>query len=1156
MPDGWGDWGGGSGGAASFSGSGPSASSGFTVPTGGGDTSALTSVGKTSTNLEDPVGSMQSAVQNMVGLAGSAGQKALGAIGSIGIPGLPSGVGPNLGGVAGTIGTVANAGLSVVGAGVKALQWPEQQVESWVAQQRVDAYQHGDPTGGVIANAIDQGFSNGSANPLTVLSQLGNTTHANAAALPQQAQTALDQGASANQVIDALMQSGGGFSQNKLGETVSSSALDPMNLIAPGASDALDAIKGAGKAVQLASDATQAAKVAEDIGVPTRIVGGAYNALTGELSGAGKWTVDKLLGGVTSDFFHAYGVGNYRALSSALSEIDPAAAKLLDDAASVALQNHYIASVVEGIGSRVRAGTQALGNVKQEIQIGLDRIASGKGARSIDLANDIRARVTDLSGVTDRVEYAANAIDKITGMGMTQARLAAGKLALSGGRYGSVGSDRILQLLDDLTHASAIKDEQAAIAAVRESGVTELAHEAGPTVEDGFAGTPLARETPARVNVNLDRLTLLRTGSGSRDEARALIDSIKAGGPGTQAEVVQALSRWDILRSAFAGKEVPTNSQLVTFLEDNLDRFPQEVHLPTTGGNPLPQPLQDFLGKWGDTYHLGFSPEDGVKSYKTADGEFFYAPWAYESATGAGANIRNPLGRFVDFAFRDINQRQIITNARDRMVSFMGGLGFTENEAQRLMSSLIHAGTEARTNPRGLSGLDDIFAQSLGASRFAEFTAKGGDPTYAVMHAFEGDLSTVGLTQKFTGIVKTISSPVARGGLAGLTDNLYPKFRFGANPLFQAQIFIESPFFAALRGTDPFGWLNPERVKLYQTLMPGVGPVFEEYSKAMAAGSDTAAEVTRASGILSRLKDLPVIRNVNVQQMKQIEQIRMVMHDFAPDLVNTIKELSPDVYRSWVATYGSDAGSIADGVLNEMVRRAGPSTGFLEDVLAHAHPDASPAESLTNQVVADLLDRHTRQAYNTINLSTERNWFERSLNHPFLGLYPFNYYEGKVLPEFARFLFKEPFGLHAPGLGASQLFTMHDHIVGQMAADPNGFAKVVKDNPALIHTVNMFLPGTPWDMNINAPAYVRHIDQAVQTTPGGIDKVNFPAQANSAIGDWFKNNGAFSGVGTILAPLPEAGHDLYSLAGTAFEGVQNLLNDAAQSWDRIFNSGQ
>jgi hypothetical protein len=278
------------------------------------------------------------------------------------------------------------------------------------------------------------------------------------------------------------------------------------------------------------------------------------------------------------------------------------------------------------------------------------------------------------------------------------------------------------------------------------------------------------------------------------------------------------------------------------------------------------------------------------------------------------------------------------------------------------------------------------------------------------------------------------------------------------------------------------------------------------------------------------------------------------MNNFGPALVKDMRAISPDIVRSWEATWGTDAHDIADGLLQMMKDRAAPRGSYLEQVLAHSRPDAPLYESITNQLFAKQLDIQQRLAYDTINLTTDRNWLERTINHPFLGMYPYQYYYGKVIPEFARFLFKSPFGYNAPGLAASQLDSLHDQVVGQIIADPNGFGGALKQNANLLYLLQLILPGTPWNIPVNAPAIVRHISQAAETATSpdyGSILMKAPGDTLGSIGPSGVVTNTFKAMGDIGQDINAAGTG----PGGMFGDIQTLLTNAAQEWDSIFNPG-
>lgn len=1085
MAGGWGDWSGGSSLPSDWG--APS----DTVPFNAASTPAAPlSVGKTSLDMFDPVNSASQSIGNLDAIVQPKDQGGpLGAIGSIGIPG-----GPNLGGIVGAAtgalgavqGAVGSIGIpggpnvgGVVQGGLAALNAPLQWLEHGSAQLRAS---EGDPKG-----------------------------------LPEDLQAQIQQGAPISAIADQLMQRGQGFSSNPLLNTVDELVSDPMNLISPLLGRSVEAIKGAGAAVKAANvvndaaipeDAFVASQAADKLGIPQQIVGKAYNGLTGGLTAGGKALTDRLLGGVTSDLFHAYGVPNYTSLRGAVSSIGGDFADKLNDALGVSLQNHLVSSVIEGIGGRVNKGLTALGNVSDELRIGLSDM--GKG-RSIDVANDIRARAADLSGITDRADTAANAIDQITGMGLTNARTVAGKLNLN---------DKMMQLLIDARYGGFVDQLHEAISQVKTIG--------------------------KKVNIDLDRLTPIADHTLTQDRAKALIELIENGGD--QHGVVEALNKYDVLRSKF-GSEVPTNSALRKYLENMQELLPQEVH-----GNALPGPIGALRAKWeGQGFDLGFAPETGVKAWRSEDGDMFANPFAYTTSDRAPINARNFLGRSVDALLRDTNQRTIVLTAQQRMNAVLRPVGLVEADAKRIMHNLIDEARHDKVGPRGLvmgDGIETAFKKAIGDEGYQKLLDTGANPAYIVMKAFEGNLNEVGLTQKLTGAIKS-QIP----GLSGLTDSLYPKFRFGLNPYFQAQQFVESKVFPLLRGMNPVGAVGADEKALYQEFMGKRDPVFEEYANTYLAGSDVAKQTVGPNSALGRaLAHLP-----SVMATKDAAEVNAVIGDFGPKLLETIDELAPDVGKAWRATWGEDPRTIAQGVLQMMKDRAAPLGSNLEEVLAHARPDAPFEESLVNQVVAKQLDESQRLAYKVINLSDERNFLERSINHPFLGLYPFNYYYGKVLPEFARFLFKSPFGANAPGLAASDLETVHRAIVGQIAADPKGFGSAVAANQNLIYVIQTLLPGTPWDIPVNAPAWARHVSQTLQTSSGkALNKLDWGQYAQGQIGDTFGNIGPTGAAFNVIGGASDLVGDVTGLFGPSgtFATIQQQLENASQSYDSILGTGQ
>ena len=125
-------------------------------------------------------------------------------------------------------------------------------------------------------------------------------------------------------------------------------------------------------------------------------------------------------------------------------------------------------------------------------------------------------------------------------------------------------------------------------------------------------------------------------------------------------------------------------------------------------------------------------------------------------------------------------------------------------------------------------------------------------------------------------------------------------------------------------------------------------------------------------------------------------------------------------------------------------------------------------------VIRDAYARAEEQAHTDHYYKRGRSWTERSVNHPYLGMYPASYMWGKVLPNMLRFLVRKPFGIEAP-LAGLQL-AKHTAFYAQLwlQTDPN-VASFIEDNPQAIRFLQLLLPGTPWEIPVNAPAWARHL---------------------------------------------------------------------------------
>lgn len=124
------------------------------------------------------------------------------------------------------------------------------------------------------------------------------------------------------------------------------------------------------------------------------------------------------------------------------------------------------------------------------------------------------------------------------------------------------------------------------------------------------------------------------------------------------------------------------------------------------------------------------------------------------------------------------------------------------------------------------------------------------------------------------------------------------------------------------------------------------------------------------------------------------------------------------------------------------------------------------------------LQRAEDEAHRVHFYKRGRNVIERSINHPYLGLYPASYMWGKVLPEIVRFLVRKPFGYDAPFAGLAAANHIWEAIQLDLATEEPTLLQDLIDNfPEALHFLTLLVPGTPWDIPVNAPAWTRRVAQ-------------------------------------------------------------------------------
>ena len=203
-------------------------------------------------------------------------------------------------------------------------------------------------------------------------------------------------------------------------------------------------------------------------------------------------------------------------------------------------------------------------------------------------------------------------------------------------------------------------------------------------------------------------------------------------------------------------------------------------------------------------------------------------------------------------------------------------------------------------------------------------------------------------------------------------------------------------------------------------------------------------------------------------------------------ILSGVPDANPDVER----LYRSLSKFVQDPMQQLLAVRGGSADQLLEDI-KRVPTAGEAAHNLTQQLVVDqlmdALKAKAEDAYTLIYTNQNRRLIDRSLNHPLLGIYPTSFMYGKVLPEMAKFIAVRPFGIRT-GSVAYALHDLQASLAAQREYDPSfeAWMQKVGANP-LVFLLGYLLPGVPWDINANAPAWMRQAAAQGQAAQAAID---------------------------------------------------------------------
>jgi hypothetical protein len=464
----------------------------------------------------------------------------------------------------------------------------------------------------------------------------------------------------------------------------------------------------------------------------------------------------------------------------------------------------------------------------------------------------------------------------------------------------------------------------------------------------------------------------------------------------------------------------------------------------------------------------------------------------------------------------------------------------TTREANETLRVIRQLGDEQQILPRGLAleqalGSNSSLAKAINASlskeailRISERTGVPANNVWKtvfmnIFKAYNGDLSDLGLMPKFTSWVK-----MKLPAIAIVSDNFFPRFRFGVGaPQFRyGQENIEPTFFRFTTGAG----VREERIAGLNKNAIGTRGIIGEFADHNQVGDAQTAFMQSSNGVAIRIANkepmvmealgklakgqagvrdvgLAVKRSVlAVDDRKQSALEAIISKGMARRLYGVLNDESPQV----IASVGkflntSDPEKIAYYIGLDFIARTDPiamreliKAGEKVGLIALKTPEERMLYQNVVEAARTAAAREGERARRAIYFDPNRAWWERSLNHPLLALYPLSYMVGKVIPEFVRLMVKTPFPGKLGGdrlfLGLQALDSVSDSVIAAEKYDPE-FRTWIEDNPEAWMLLTWLVPYTPDNIGFGFSSTFRKYVIGEGLKGEGLDVANIPQAA-------------------------------------------------------------
>jgi hypothetical protein len=469
----------------------------------------------------------------------------------------------------------------------------------------------------------------------------------------------------------------------------------------------------------------------------------------------------------------------------------------------------------------------------------------------------------------------------------------------------------------------------------------------------------------------------------------------------------------------------------------------------------------------------------------------------FDKTVGRYAQRPTIMDRLVDKFTRQYGSEVVKNNYIERFTTkIVKDAKLSQSDALKIISRVGGLAAEQLTRPVGLwiekAQVEEIFRQVMGNAAYKEYIGKGFKPFDEIVRAAAGDFGVVGLAPGASGRVKTFAPQ-----MTVITDRAAPMARFGKiNPVFWNWLEpietkmgklvhdIKLDFVDEMSAQDRSLLLQKMSIdNRYITREIADGLAYDQGQMATATlvaseqvpgFLDHVAKVLKVDGVIKDAKVAVldpakyklIAKNVTAAELGT-RQVYDLLWQYSPGAMKDLAEFGLTDAQSLVGKIVEDGlvASNPEALARALAQGKDATISLWEDALRKtgglAEKDIPEIAGTAYGVFQDAMIRGTRIADKYQYFSQYRTWFERSINHPVLGVYPYSYMTQKAIPMMLTFLFKPRIaGQVRPLLGLTTYLRFKEYLAMESASN-DGFLRDLMGNRAVWYAVNMSLPATP-----------------------------------------------------------------------------------------------